>query len=144
MVNSLHYVIKTRHLKRSFHILPHLYPCYSGPLSLSMGFKIQKISFSLHAEWESFWNLPSFPTHPKRSSLSNGVSGVDYNSNVLQLSKPSGITGRTSVLAALLGLTSNSPYNQDIFKQKKKRKAVRIENVAVRAVLQKDLFAHAR
>lgn len=109
-----------------------------------MGFKIQKISFSLHAEWESFWNLPSFPTHPKLSSLSNGVSGVDYNSNVLQLSKPSGITGRTSVLAALLGLTSNSPYNQDIFKQKKKRKAVRIENVAVRAVLQKDLFAHAR
>jgi len=82
-------------------------PCYSGLLSLSVGFKIVKLQFSFHAEWESFWNLPSFLSHTKLSSLSNGFSGVDYYSSMLQLSKPAGIMGRTSVLAALLGITSN-------------------------------------
>lgn len=70
--------------------------------------------------------------------------GIDCYSNVLEFSEPSGIMGRTLVLEAFLGITSNSPYSQDIFKQKRERKAIRIENVAARVVLQKDLFAHAR
>lgn len=55
-------------------MLPDLYLCYCGLLSLSAGFKIEKFSFSLHAKWETKWNLPSLPAHPKLSSLLNGVS----------------------------------------------------------------------